>query len=46
MNNHNNNSENNTGNKKGKTTTNSNITPLLIGVGILVAVIIFKKLKK
>lgn len=46
MNNHNTNSENNTGNKKDKTTTNSNITPLLIGVGILVAVIIFKKLKK
>ena len=38
--------ENDTGNKKGKTTTNSNITPLLIGVAIIVAVIVFKKLKK
>lgn len=46
MNNHNTNSENNTGNKKDKTTTNSNISPILIGAVILVAVIIFKKLKK
>ena len=38
--------ENNKSNKKGKTTTNSNITPLLIGAVILVAVIVFKKLKK
>lgn len=46
MNNHNTNSENNTGNKKDKTTTNSNISPILIGAVILVAVIIFKKMKK
>ena len=46
MNNHSNNSENNTGNKKGKTTTNSNITPLLIGVGIIALVIYLKKRRK
>lgn len=40
--------ENNTGNKKGtgKTTTNSNITPLLIGVGIIALVIYLKKRRK
>lgn len=40
--------ENNTGNKKGtgKTTTNSNITPILIGVGIIVLVIYLKKRRK
>ncbi|MEE0267855.1 MAG: hypothetical protein UD103_07760 [Bacteroidales bacterium] len=39
--------ENNIGNKKGtgKTTTNSNITPLLIGVAIIVLVIYLKKRK-
>lgn len=40
--------ENYTGNKKGtnKTTTNSNITPILIGVAIIVLVIYLKKRRK
>lgn len=40
--------ENNTGDKKGtgKTTTNSNITPILIGVAIIVLVIYLKKRRK
>ena len=39
--------ENNTGKKgTGKTTTNSNITPLLIGVGIIALVIYLKKRRK
>lgn len=46
MNNHNN-SENNTGKKgTGKTTTNSNITPILIGVAIIFLVIYLKKRRK